>query len=328
MPSFDETLREHLLTFDENIESLELNWAQNSPRVNLYHFPDISRFRNLRYLSIRHTKIKNVPILDNPLLIELDVSDNEITRIDGFSDSLRKVTCGCNYLSSLPDTNNVEYINCYDNRFEQFPKVGNNLKTLYINNNNIRVLSNFYNLEHLACTHNKIHKVTFLSKKLKTLNISYNLITSFTQLQNIHSINISHNNIRVLPNSEHLLYLKCNDTQITYLPYYPKLKHLFCYNINNLICLPIYPNLLEIHYSNTPIHSYILSLGVNDTDVMTILRLRNTYYYKKYGYRFRDYLWDKVRRPKAEEKYHPNNLLKLLESCGEEDDLDEILSKW
>jgi hypothetical protein len=106
------------------------------------------------------------------------------------------------------------------------------------------------------------------------------------------------------------------------------MKKLNCYNNVNLTCLPIYPNLLEIHYSNTPIYSYILSLDINDTDIMTIMRLRKTYYYNKFGNRFRDYLWDKVRRPKAEEKYHPNNLLKLLESCGEEDDLDEILSKW
>lgn len=45
----------------------------------------------------------------------------------------------------------------------------------------------------------------------------------------------------------------------------------------------------------------------------------------KYKKQFRDWLWIKVRLPRIEQKYHPDNLLKLLELCDDETNLDDLI---
>jgi hypothetical protein len=48
----------------------------------------------------------------------------------------------------------------------------------------------------------------------------------------------------------------------------------------------------------------------------------------KYKQKLRHFLWDKIRRPKIEEKYHPSNLQKIIDELTEQDDLTEILENW
>ena len=62
----------------------------------------------------------------------------------------------------------------------------------------------------------------------------------------------------------------------------------------------------------------------------TINRFREMFYALKYKERFRHVLWVKVREPKIRAKYHPDNLAKILEECGElgVDELDALMDQW
>jgi len=53
---------------------------------------------------------------------------------------------------------------------------------------------------------------------------------------------------------------------------------------------------------------------------------RHLYYLLKFKRQFRDWLWERVRKPKIESQYHPNNLVKQL--VDEDTDLDAVLDKW
>ena len=59
-------------------------------------------------------------------------------------------------------------------------------------------------------------------------------------------------------------------------------------------------------------------------------RFIELFYTLKYKKQFRSWLWERVREPKIREKYHPDNLLRMLEERGEIDldELDEIMEKW
>jgi transcriptional/translational regulatory protein YebC/TACO1 len=58
--------------------------------------------------------------------------------------------------------------------------------------------------------------------------------------------------------------------------------------------------------------------------VRTLHNFRYLFYSLKYKSGLRNILWDKIRRPKIEAKYHPDNLQKLLENMSEQDDVSEI----
>ena len=59
-------------------------------------------------------------------------------------------------------------------------------------------------------------------------------------------------------------------------------------------------------------------------------RFRELFYALKYKQKFRDLLWTKVREPKIRAKYHPDNLVNLLEQHGDLDidELDTLMEKW
>jgi hypothetical protein len=62
--------------------------------------------------------------------------------------------------------------------------------------------------------------------------------------------------------------------------------------------------------------------------VKTLHDFRFSFYSLKYKTVLRNFLWDKIRRPKIEAKYHPDNLQKLLDNMNEEDDFSEVLANW
>ncbi len=62
-----------------------------------------------------------------------------------------------------------------------------------------------------------------------------------------------------------------------------------------------------------------------------IYKFRKTYYEMKCKNKLRNILWDKIRRPKIEAKYSPQNLKILLQSMEDEENMDELdktISEW
>lgn len=62
-----------------------------------------------------------------------------------------------------------------------------------------------------------------------------------------------------------------------------------------------------------------------------IYNFRKTYYEMKYKNKLRNILWNKIRRPKIEAKYSPQNLNNLLQSMEDEENMDEfdkLIADW
>jgi hypothetical protein len=72
-------------------------------------------------------------------------------------------------------------------------------------------------------------------------------------------------------------------------------------------------------------HERVANLTVElSQKVRTLHNFRYLFYLLKYKSGLRNFLWDKIRRPKIEAKYHPDNLQKLLENMSEQDDVSEL----
>jgi hypothetical protein len=119
--------------------------------------------------------------------------------------------------------------------------------------------------------------------------------------------------------NQSLQILWCNNNQLTFLP---ELKH----NLRELYCNN---NILPVLIFNQQLLNQEQRNNINNA-FQCIKQFKMMYYCLKYKAKLRDWLWLKVRLPKIERLYHPNNLNKLL-NTGEhmtEEELDDVLSNW
>ena len=153
-----------------------------------------------------------------------------------------------------------------------------------------------------------------------------------------------------------MLFRSCNHNRLTHLPALNQnLNELNCIN-NKIIVLPLLnESLNSILFSNNPAYTIIYGNAItfhhhrnyfydmmnmdeyqefmfeNSTSihhlakkVKTLHKFRFLFYSLKFKTGFRTFLWEKIRRPKIEAKYHPDNLHKLLKNISDEDDVSEI----
>jgi hypothetical protein len=59
-------------------------------------------------------------------------------------------------------------------------------------------------------------------------------------------------------------------------------------------------------------------------------QFRELFYSLKYKKQFQDFLWFHIREPKIRNKYHPNNLMTMLEGREEitMDEFNELIDNW
>jgi hypothetical protein len=64
--------------------------------------------------------------------------------------------------------------------------------------------------------------------------------------------------------------------------------------------------------------------------IKIVNQFRELFYTLKYKKQFLDLLWVRIREPKIRNKYHPSNLMAMLEEKEDItlDELDELLDKW
>ena len=138
-----------------------------------------------------------------------------------------------------------------------------------------------------------------------------------------------------------------------------KLEELYCFD-NEITHLPLLnDSLINIVFNNNPIYEVLFNNTINlhhvrhyyevqyndeeyypyeimddmpqmlhlQKSVQTLHKFKSLFFTLKYKQKFRDFLWDKVRRPKIEEKYHPSNLQKIMDELSEEDDLTEMVDR-
>ena len=268
----------------------------------------------------------------------LDLSNCQLTTIPDLSKfvNLKSFKCSKNNLISLPTLPKcLRELYCYENQLTQLPELPPNLKVLACGDNNIIQLPKLpVNLDMLICSNNKLKQLPDLPKKLNKLYCSNNLITQLPIMSNYLAIlSCYENRLTTLPKlSKKLVVLNCYNNQITRLPTLPDtLLQVSCGNN----CISYIPPLSEKQHIerfdliNNPIYD-IVSQNSNKTiqEVLKIIyNAKKTYYTLKYGNKIRNFLYIKVLEPNAQQKYHPNNLIKLLNEHSEEI-VDELLSTW
>jgi hypothetical protein len=72
----------------------------------------------------------------------------------------------------------------------------------------------------------------------------------------------------------------------------------------------------------------MVSIHQLDKHLQTLYKFKFLFYTLKYKQQFRYLLWEKIRRPKIEAKYHPSNLQKMIDGGNDNDDVAELLEKW
>lgn len=226
-------------------------------------------------------------------------------------------------------------------------------------------LSRFTHLNTLNCSHNNLTVLPELPSHLVSFDCSRNYLTTLPELpESVVVLFCFHNNLTRLPIlTKNIKYLHCYKNDLICLPELPEgLIGLDCSH-NKLTSLPLmYMKLVMIIFNSNPIFDtlieqykntihetyfrwnyngnfmsfrqyvsssdYTSELSFLKENIRVIHNFRYLFYTLKYKTKLRDLLWEKIRRPKIEKKYHPSNLQNILNTMSEEDDLIEILDHW
>jgi Leucine-rich repeat (LRR) protein len=277
----------------------------NLNHEDLHEFPDLSRFTNLKELYLIRNYFITIPKLPDTLEI-LNCSWNiSIMSFHSIPPNLIELHCQGNKLSYLPLLpSSLTYLNCNYNNFYFIPQLPSNLQKLFCTNNNLTILPILPNtLTYLDCSKNQINQLPICSRNLHMISCSYNKLTEIPN---------SYSNIK-------LLY--CSNNDIISIPFLSK-------NLSAIICdntwLYSNFNLYDVEQHSYFIHSFVAR------DIAVIINKLNKFKYLynclKCKTQLIKLLWN-MREKKAKELYHPNNLIKLLNTTSEEE-VDETLEKW
>ena len=172
-------------------------------------------------------------------------------------------------------------------------------------------LSRFTNLEELVCSNNELTCLPPFNKSVKRVYCYNNRLTSLPPL------------------NEHLQIVNCAGNRLTSLP--PLNGHLYTLNCagNQLTSLPLLPKKLQqIVCNNNPVYD-ILELSDNVDIIRPKISIIHSFcwlfYSLKFKPKFRYWLWEMVRRPTIEKRYHP---CYLIDNVTDETNLGMFLHNW
>lgn len=207
------------------------------------------------------------------------------------------------YLNSLPE--DIEIIDISSKNLTYIPslKQFKYLTNLYCYNNKLTKLPELNNsLKGLYCAKNQLTQLPELNDKLQVLNCEFNLLTQLPKLNN-------------------------------------SLQCLLAYN-NPLSQLPQLNSSLEILFCNSDHLPFDINCATSNEGFLTdnkrnkinckircLEQFKELYYSLKFKRQFRDWLWIKVRLPRIQNQFHPDNLDELLCTVTDEE-LNETLDNW
>jgi hypothetical protein len=140
----------------------------------------------------------------------------------------------------------------------------------------------------------------------------------------------SNTNLKKLPPlPPSLRYLNCSNNDLTELPPFPpNIQEVYCFQNRLSGILPELPLSLSIIRFDSKDNCFIYrnQFISHIRSVHEKLRkFRFLFYCLRFKTRFRDWLWDKIRRPKIEAQYHPSRVAELLENGVDLEDLEVAL---
>lgn len=262
--------------------------------------------------------------------------------IEGLDDDVSEINIRLNknITINLSRFNQLMVFTCSNMYLKHLPQLPPALQTLICDHNQLTYLPQLpESLTHLTCDSNKLDELPQLPSRLKLLWCSYNLLTHLPELPlTLKTLYCSDNLLISLPSLPHkLTTMGCDYNNLISLPRLPyKLKILYC-NHNKLTSLPDLPvslRDLNCSYNNFPDwladNTYTENSVYLIHKIQALKRFKWLYYLLKFKKQLRDWLWVRVREPKIRDKYHPNNLMKILEETGELDlkELDILMDQW
>lgn len=233
---------------------------------------------------------------------------NKLTELPPLPETLRRLCCSHNYLTSLPPLNReLKILSCKNNKLTSLPRLNSKLRQLMCFNNELTYLPRLNSkLLNLKCSHNKITSLPRLNRNLLELNCSHNKITSIPELNN------------------RLRLLICSYNELTSFPALNEnLYGLVSHNNKNLPEILMNKEYTYREYGHIP-HQ-------KRDAINKLAKIRFRLMCLKYKKQFRDWLWERVRRPKIEQAYTPTKLIQLLASLDEdcsEDEEDRVIENW
>lgn len=267
------------------------------------------RFRNLTKIifvtpmvskrdKIVMTKLPELP----SSLEEFDCSNLNLLELPALPLSLKKLNCARNKLKKLPALPyKLQELRCSRNELTKLPTLPNELKWLYANENRLTELPYLpLTLTDLCCSYNELTSLPNLNERLEYLDASYNKLTRLPKIpSSLQQLCIINNELSILP------------------PFTKKIHNILAFH-----------NPFPFHYID-PYH-IPKQLAIFRIKNDRLIRFKQLFYALKFKKQFRSWLWEKVREPKIREKYHPDNLMKMLEECGEDDvdKFEQLMEQW
>ncbi len=225
------------------------------------------------------------------------------------------------YLSSLP--NNIDYIDLSFKKLNEIPDLSRftNLKELNVSYNYIKYIPKIDTIKILNCNNNDIEYISEMPN-LELLNCATNNLQYLPSFKNLRVLYCNFNKLTSLPKLDNIEYLRCTNNLINNISYYKNIKFIDC-SFNNIYYFHEKYCDVQVFYNiNNPLY-YNLD---HRKSIKIINKFRFLYYLLKCKYKLIKLLW-KIREDIVKTKYHPNNLIKLLEN-SEDNDLEQILEGW
>jgi hypothetical protein len=222
---------------------------------------------------------------------------------------------GCK-MKTFPELpNSIKYLTLINLNLNHLPNLENtNLIMIECSFNNLILLPKFPNtLIDLTCEKNKLIEVLDLPHSVRTINLRHNNLKHINYFPNESKfIYLSFNNLKSLPTiPKNVVELSCSDNKLISMP---EIK-------SNITFLNFECEVFGIYKGNNPENYKIIN------QINTINQFKSTYYHLLCKKKLRKWLWKRVREPKIQRMYHPDNLKKILDNI-ENCNLEEILDDW
>jgi Leucine-rich repeat (LRR) protein len=215
-----------------NFIYLDLSSLNLSETPNLSQYEHFSKLKNVKYLFLNNNNLtscdKFMSLYQN--LEVLDISFNDINKINYLPENLVELSCKNNQLSVLPNHKNLKRLECSSNimtSLNNYPKIS----TIICSNNKITHIQTYDKLEKILCDNNPVISIDD-QQQLKYFDCSDTKIKG---------------NISQMVNLNHL---SCYNTNINDISHFKKLETINMVDCDSLKKIPYLKYLKTIVFNN------------------------------------------------------------------------------
>jgi Leucine-rich repeat (LRR) protein len=206
--------------------------------------------------------------------------------------------CYYNKISILPPLPpRLGILDCGNNELTELTCLPTSLIGLYCSKNFIKYIDKFPDIcRDIRCADNLIEDMPVFPKKLHYLQCSHNKIKSMYALPiNTYHVDCSNNLLETLPYIRHnIVYINCDKNPIT--------------------------EILDTNPNTYNFNRYVII----KENMVKLYKFKLCYYLLKYKQRFRELLWERIRKPKIMALYSPENIQNTMLRIQDDDNLDAV----